>query len=101
MVPPAPAVFSTTTDWPRVFDIPCASPRPTRSVGPPAVNGTTIVMGFEGKAWAQADDATAVHSAAAARRRIIFIVVSLLRCRRADRRRPPFVNARLSALRAA
>src|SRR6187549_177266 len=48
MFPPAPARFSTTTDWPESALSLFASMRPIRSVTPPAANGTTMRMGFTG-----------------------------------------------------
>ncbi|MNL42029.1 hypothetical protein D3C87_1644650 [compost metagenome] len=47
-MPPAPRRFSTTTLWPSDFDIAAATERATTSVGPPAANGTTMVMGRDG-----------------------------------------------------
>jgi hypothetical protein len=47
-VPPAPPTFSTTICWPRSFDIASATRRVTVSVGPPAANGTTTVIGRSG-----------------------------------------------------
>jgi hypothetical protein len=43
MVPPAPVTFSTTTCWPKAFDIGVAIRRATVSEGPPAWNGATTV----------------------------------------------------------
>ena len=54
MVPPAPARLSTTTDWPSRAARFCASGRPTRSVVPPAANGTTKVIGLVGHSCAAA-----------------------------------------------
>src|SRR5262249_34719302 len=54
MVPPAPSLFSTTTDWPSVLLIDAAIERPTTSVGPPAANGTTSVTGRVGYPCASA-----------------------------------------------
>ena len=44
----APALFSTTTDCPSVWDMSCATTRPITSVGPPAVNPISIRTGFAG-----------------------------------------------------
>jgi len=44
-VAPAPRLFSTTTAWPSALPIGTASARATTSVGPPAANGTTSVIG--------------------------------------------------------
>jgi hypothetical protein len=43
-VPPAPVTFSTMICWPRLRDIGSATRRVTVSVGPPAENGTTMVI---------------------------------------------------------
>src|SRR5262249_32170955 len=48
MVPAAPVGFSTMTDWPSTPFIRSASTRASASVGPPAGNGATMVMGREG-----------------------------------------------------
>src|ERR1700679_109635 len=56
MVPPAPGIFSTTTGWPSARAIRSLTTRATVSVGPPALNGTTTVMGRDGKSSAEADD---------------------------------------------
>ena len=48
MVPPAPVLFSISTDWPSVRVIAAPSTRATTSVGPPAAKGTTSVIGFVG-----------------------------------------------------
>jgi len=47
-VPAAPVGFSTMTDWPSVTVIRSARMRASVSVGPPAGNGTTMVMGRDG-----------------------------------------------------
>src|SRR3546814_4386964 len=53
MGPPAPALFSTTSVWPSVGRMASASERATLSVGPPAENGTTILIARSGySAWA-------------------------------------------------
>ena len=54
MVPAAPVVLSTITVWPSVRLIRSARMRASVSVGPPAVNGTTSVICFEGKVCAAA-----------------------------------------------
>ena len=46
IVPPAPATFSTTTLAPKGLRKASAKSRATRSVGPPAANGTTMEMGL-------------------------------------------------------
>jgi len=45
MVPPAPVTFSTMTGWPSAAFMRSPSRRAMVSGGPPAVVGTTIVMG--------------------------------------------------------
>jgi hypothetical protein len=45
VVPAAPATFSITTVWPRLAVMRSPMTRATMSVGPPAANGTTIVIG--------------------------------------------------------
>src|SRR5689334_13432455 len=50
MLPPAPALFSTTKDWPRDLVSSCATARARMSVVPPALKGTTIRTGLEGQA---------------------------------------------------
>src|SRR5471032_970872 len=52
MVPPAPPTFSTIIVWPSDFIMLCATRRATVSVGPPAPNGTTMVIARVGKSWA-------------------------------------------------
>jgi hypothetical protein len=47
-VPDAPVTFSTTTVCPSATDMRCATMRASASVGPPAPNGTTMVMGRDG-----------------------------------------------------
>src|SRR5262245_1916171 len=54
MLPDAPAGFSTTTGRPSVTAIRSASTRPIVSVGPPAGNGTIMVMARDGYDWAAA-----------------------------------------------
>jgi hypothetical protein len=48
IVPPAPPTFSMIMDWPRIFPICSVTMRATTSLGPPAGNGTTTVMGRDG-----------------------------------------------------
>ena len=48
MPPPAPALFSITTGWPRSRDIASATGRATMSASPPGGNGTIMVMGLAG-----------------------------------------------------
>src|SRR5580692_3094686 len=60
MVPPAPVTFSMTTGCPS--DCPIRSPttRALTSVGPPALNGTIMVIGRDGKVCAVALPASVV-----------------------------------------
>ena len=44
VVPPAPMMFSITICWPSVPDMLSLTMRATTSVGPPAANGTIIVI---------------------------------------------------------
>jgi hypothetical protein len=48
MLPPAPALFSTTMGCPSSSVIRAPMMRATVSVGPPAANETTSRIGFEG-----------------------------------------------------
>src|SRR5712691_1801213 len=64
IVPPAPVTFSTTTCWPKIFDIGPATSRATVSDGPPAWNGATMVTNRVGKSCARAPGAPASCSAA-------------------------------------
>src|ERR1019366_9179859 len=54
-----PGRLSTSTGWFHAFWNSCASVRPSTSLSPPGGNGTTILMGLEGKDWADADKANA------------------------------------------
>src|SRR5262245_55651130 len=54
MVPPAPVVFSTNMDCPSACRMGSLMMRASVSVGPPAANGTTSVIGFDGNPWAAA-----------------------------------------------
>src|SRR5574339_376943 len=54
MVPPAPALFSTTTGCPSSVESPCATARATPSVPPPGGNGTINLIGWVGHDWAPA-----------------------------------------------
>src|SRR5579871_4018578 len=54
MVPAAPVVLSTITVWPSDRLIRSARMRASVSVGPPAVNGTTMVICFDGNVSARA-----------------------------------------------
>ena len=59
MAPPAPARFSTTTDWPSASPSAGARVRATTSRLPPGAKGTTSVTGFCGNFCARAGDASA------------------------------------------
>jgi hypothetical protein len=48
IVPPAPPTFSITMVWPSTLPICSATMRATTSLGPPAGNGTTTVIGRAG-----------------------------------------------------
>src|SRR5215831_12208994 len=49
VVPPAPATFSMTIDWPSVRDMGSLTMRADMSVPPPAGNGTIMVIWRDGK----------------------------------------------------
>src|SRR5215218_1816081 len=68
VVPPAPATFSTTICCPSVRDMCSPTMRATMSVGPPAANGTIIVIGRAGHVWACAPFPARTSAAAAAKR---------------------------------
>src|SRR5512139_3542486 len=69
MLPPAPALFSTTTVWPRFSESFFAMMRAAVSVAPPGANPTSMVTVRVGKSdWAAAAPANA--SAAMAARRL-------------------------------
>src|ERR1700730_15236491 len=53
IVPPAPPTFSTMMVCPNLRDMWSPRRRATTSVGPPAANGTTTVIGLSGY-WAAA-----------------------------------------------
>src|SRR5947209_3424800 len=54
MLPPAPALFSTTNCWPNSSDTFAATTRARMSVVPPAANGTTNFTGRVGQSAARA-----------------------------------------------
>src|SRR4029078_9503681 len=54
MPPAAPRTFSTMIDWASAFSMPACAIRTAVSAGPPGGNGTTILIGLEGNAWANA-----------------------------------------------
>src|SRR5687767_4145487 len=59
MLPPAPPLFSTTTGCPHASVSLAAMARPKVSAIPPTANGTTILIGLVGYAWAWAAPANA------------------------------------------
>jgi hypothetical protein len=73
-VPPAPGRLSMTTGWPSAEPRPRAMARASRSVAPPAGNGTTMRIGLLGQAWPAAQGAASARTAATALRRVGFIV---------------------------
>ncbi|GAD22295.1 hypothetical protein AVS7_02055 [Acidovorax sp. MR-S7] len=84
MLPPAPPLFSTTTDWPMFSPSFLAIRRAAASAAPPAAKPTTSVTGLAGgKSWAIAGLAKARKAAAAAAAwiRVRFFIVRLLRGR--------------------
>jgi hypothetical protein len=52
MLPPAPGLFSTTTDWPQTSCKRLETRRAVISVEPPGVNGTTTRTGLTGQSAA-------------------------------------------------
>src|ERR1700681_4260338 len=54
MLPPAPGLFSTTTDWPQTSCSRLLTRRAVISVEPPGVNGTTTRTGLDGQTAANA-----------------------------------------------
>src|SRR5690242_2277555 len=72
MVPPAPAALSTITGCPSGLRSASARSRAILSLGPPAANGTTKVMGLEGKlGWAAANSGVSARTAAQMRVAVI------------------------------
>src|SRR5450631_4362206 len=65
MLPPAPGLFSTTTDWPQTSCRRLLTRRAVISVEPPGVNGTTTRTGLTGQSAPEARD-TRIDGAAAA-----------------------------------
>src|SRR5215212_10275047 len=66
MLPPAPGLFSITTDWPQTSCRRLPTRRAVVSVEPPGVNGTTTRTGLAGHSAAAACDARMEGSAIAA-----------------------------------
>jgi len=48
IAPSAPPLFSMMTVWPRIDPMRCASTRAIKSVDPPALKATTMVIGRDG-----------------------------------------------------
>src|SRR5437868_11317829 len=71
ILPPAPGLFSTTTDWPHTSCRRLEMSRAVMSVEPPGVNGTTTRTGFTGQSTpaALATDGAASMAAVAPRKR--------------------------------
>src|SRR5262245_34594703 len=63
IVVPPPGRFSTSTGWPRPFDMSCARSRPRKSTTPPGGYGTTSLIGRAGYVW----DSTGPEANAATR----------------------------------
>src|SRR5215831_1676501 len=68
MLPPAPGLFSTTTDWPQISCKRLPTRRAVMSVDPPGVNGTTMRTGFVGQSAPNARDGNNAGAATAAAR---------------------------------
>src|SRR3982074_3029544 len=68
MWPPAPGLFSTTTDWPQTSCRRLPTRRAVVSVEPPGVNGTTTRTGLAGQSAPAAGDGPREGALAAAAR---------------------------------
>src|SRR6218665_2097592 len=66
MAPPAPGLFSTTTDWPKAVCRGSESTRATVSGNPPGEYGTSSLIGRDGQDWAGAGAVAATVKQAAA-----------------------------------
>src|SRR5690606_35891736 len=77
MMPPAPALFSTTTVWPSSLLILSLSRRAAMSVVPPGAAGTTIVICFSGHSAKAANGMQRAMAAAASDAEVFFMIVSL------------------------
>src|SRR5262245_33885398 len=64
-MPPAPPMFSTTTDWPRISANRAATRRPPTSIELPGANEITMVRGRVGHSCARAGTHSAPTNAAA------------------------------------
>src|ERR1700686_577216 len=84
ILPPAPGLFSTTTDWPQTSCRRLETSRAVISVEPPGVNGTTTRTGLVGQSapWAREASIDGAARAAAARpaKRRRFNMGNPLRC---------------------
>src|SRR5258706_16387379 len=89
MLPPAPGLFSITTDWPLTSGRRLPTRRAVVSVEPPGANGTTMRTGFAGQPAAEARD-TAMDGAATA------AAARPTKRRRFSMALPPDVTARLA-----
>src|SRR3981189_1857425 len=65
MLPPAPGLFSTTTDWPQTSCRRLPIRRAVISVEPPGVNGTTMRTGLTGQSAPEAREKTTDGAASA------------------------------------
>src|ERR1700754_624733 len=81
MLPPAPGLFSTTTDWPQTSCRRLLISRAVMSVEPPGVNGTTTRTGFAGQSApaARRESAGAASAAALAPRKRRRFSIGILR----------------------
>jgi hypothetical protein len=66
MLPPAPPLFSITTDWPQISCNRLPTSRAVMSVDPPGVNGTTMRTGLAGQLSPSAREGRMAGAAAAA-----------------------------------
>src|SRR5437879_5575065 len=66
MLPPAPGLFSITTDWPQTSCRRLPTRRAVVSVEPPGANGTTTRTDLTGQSAAEARDKTMDGAATAA-----------------------------------
>src|SRR6478672_7377968 len=66
ILPPAPPLFSTTTDWPQTSCRRLLMRRAVISVEPPGVNGTTTRTGLTGQSAPEAREITTDGAATAA-----------------------------------
>src|SRR3954470_1937407 len=69
------------TGWPSDFSMPPCAIRTAVSAGPPGGNGTTVLIGFDGNAWAKAPRGSASAERTAAEwmrteRRVVILMAS-------------------------